>query len=140
MHSVDGIGITTVEGFQQVAQSRTPGAHATLNVVRRGKPHTVTIKVTEVGNSRSRGRTANQHGVVMRSIAVVGSEVLVVQPGSPGERCGLKRGDVIISLDAHQAPEPSRIDRAFAAARSGDILLLTIRRDAAHRVLALEKQ
>jgi serine protease Do len=139
VQSVDGIGITTVEGFQQVAQSRTPGAHATLNVVRRGKPHTVTIKATEVGNREAWG-APNQHGVVMRSISDVGSEVLVVQPGSPGERCGLKRGDVIISLDRHQAPEPSRIDRAFAAARSGDILLLTIRRDAAHRVLALEKQ
>jgi S1-C subfamily serine protease len=66
--------------------------------------------------------------------------VIVVQPGSPGQRAGLKRGDVIVSLDAHTAPEPSRIDRAFAAARSADVVLLTIQRDTAHRVLALERQ
>ena len=139
VQAVDGIGITTVEGFQQVAQSRAPGARATLNVVRRGKPHTVALEVSEVG-FREPWTTPNQHGIVLRSIPGVGSEVIMVEPGSPGERAGLKRGDVIVSLDAHTAPEPSRIDRAFAAARSADVVLLTIQRDRAHRVLALERQ
>ena len=139
VQAIDGIGITTVEGFEQVAQSRTPGAQATLNVVRRGKPHTVTIKVDQIG-TRNVPSAANQHGMVLRSVAGVGSEVIVIQPESPAGRAGLRRGDVIVSLDAHDAPEPSRVDRVFADARAGDVLLLTVQRDASHRVLALEKQ
>jgi hypothetical protein len=139
IQTIDGIGITTVEGFEQVTQSRTPGAQATLNVVRRGKPHTVTMKVDQIG-TRDVSSASNQHGMALRSIAGVGSEVIVIQPGSPAGRAGLRRGDVIVSLDAHDAPEPSRVDRVFADARAGDVLLLTVQRDAAHRVLALEKQ
>jgi hypothetical protein len=139
VQAIDGIGITTVEGFQQVAQSRRPGARTTLAVVRRGKPHTVTLAGNEIG-FREPWTMPNAHGVVLRSIPNVGAEVIVVQAGSPGERAGLKRGDVIVSLDGHQAPEPSRIDRSFAAAHSSDVLLLTILRDTAHRVVALEKQ
>jgi serine protease Do len=139
VQSVDGIGITTVEGFDQVAQSRTPGAQATLNVVRRGKPHTVTLEVSARG-AREAGSGTNQHGMRLRPIDGVGSEVIFVQPGSPAGRAGLRRGDVIVSLDAHAAPEPSRVDRTFAAARAGDVLLLAVQRDSAHRMLALEKQ
>jgi S1-C subfamily serine protease len=66
--------------------------------------------------------------------------VIIVRPGSPAERAGVRRGDVIVSLDAVEAPVAMRIDRAFASAQPGETLLLTIRREADHRVLALEKR
>ena len=138
VQAIDDIGITTVEGFEQVAQSRTPGAQATVQLVRRGKPHAVTIKVNELG-WRDAWNATNQHGMVLRSIAGVGSEVVVVEPGSPANHAGVRRGDVIVSLDEYGAPEPSRIDRMFAAARARDVLLITVQRDAGHRILALEK-
>ena len=139
VQAIDGIGITTVEGFEQVAQRKSPGTRATLTVLRRGKPHTVTLAVNEIG-FREPWTTPNEHGIVLRSIPAVGAEVIVVQAGSPGERSGLERGDVIVTLDGHQAPDPSRIDRSFAVARAGDVLLLTVRRDTAQRMVALEKQ
>jgi serine protease Do len=139
IQSVDGFGITTIAGFQQVAQSRTPGTQVTLNVVRRGKPLTVSIIATDAGASGT-WEEANRHGASLRSIAGIGAEVITVQPGSPADRAGVRRGDVIVSLDAMEAPDAARIDRAFAAGKPGDILLLTIRREGDHRVLALEKR
>ena len=109
-----------------------------VQLVRRGKPHAVTIKVNELG-WRDAWNATNQHGMVLRSIAGVGSEVVVVEPGSPANHAGVRRGDVIVSLDEYGAPEPSRIDRMFAAARARDVLLITVQRDAGHRILALEK-
>jgi serine protease Do len=137
IQAVDGIGITTIAGFQQVAQSRGPGAQVTLSVVRRGKPTTVSISAIERGTSGSWSGVG--HGAVLRSIPNIGTEVVLVQPGSPADRAGVRRGDVVVSLDSIQAPDASRIERAFANAQTGQILLLAVRRDAEHRVIALGK-
>jgi S1-C subfamily serine protease len=138
IRSVDGIGVTTVGGFRQVAQSRKPGAQVALEIVRRGEPLTVTVTAAPANGS---GPTSSDRdsGAVLRSLSGTGSEVVTVAPGGAADRAGLRRGDVIIAMDDAQRPAPAVIDRWFRAASPGDAVLLTVRRDGEHRIVALEK-
>jgi len=139
IRSVDGIGVTTVGGFRQVAQSRRPGAQVVLEIVRRGEPQTVTVAAVAANGTPSTGPD-RESGVVSRSLPGIGAEVVTVAPGSAADRAGLQRGDVIIAMDEEKRPTAAAIDRWFRAASQGDAVLLAVRRDGTHRVVALEKR
>ena len=135
IQSVDGIGVTTVAGFQQVAQSRKPGTDVTLELVRRGEALKVAVPVVESGTS---GTTRDGSGVVLRTVAGIGCEVVALAPGSPAARAGLRRGDLIVALDGRPAPDAARLQRALSASDPARAVLLTIRRDLQHHVIAVE--
>ena len=137
IQSVDGIGVTTVAGFQQLAQSRTPGAAVALAVTRRGEQRTVTVKAVEA-TAPGTPAAVTELGAVLRVVPDVGAEVVTVQPGSVAARSGLQRGDLVLALDG-VAKDTTSIPRAFRALPPGGALLLTIRRNAEHRVIAVEK-
>lgn len=139
IQSVDGIGVTTVGGFRQVVQSRKPGAQVRLEIVRRGEPQTVTVAAVAAGAVRPVGPDRDA-GAVLRSIPGTGTEVVTVTPGSAADRASLGRGDVIVAMDETPRPQATAIERWFRAASPGDAVLLTVRRDGAHRVVALEKR
>ncbi len=44
--------------------------------------------------------------------------VLEVQPGSPGEKAGLKAGDVIVSVDGKKVNDPQELTRALSGAEA----------------------
>jgi S1-C subfamily serine protease len=139
VRSVDGIGVTTVGGFRQVAQSRKPGGQVVLEIIRRGEPQTVTVTAVAANGPAAAGPD-RESGAVLRSLAGVGAEVVTVAPGSAAARAGLQRGDVIITMDEAQRPAAAVVDRWFRAASPGDAVLLTVRREGSHRVVALEKR
>jgi S1-C subfamily serine protease len=139
IQSVDGIGVTTVGGFRQVVQSRKPGAQVRVELVRRGDPETVTVAAVAADAVRPAGPDRDT-GAVLRSIPGTGAEVVTVTPGGAGDRAGLRRGDVIVGMDDAPRPQPAAIDRWFRGASPGDAVLLTVRRDGEHQVVALEKR
>lgn len=139
IQSVDDIGVTTVGGFRQVVQSRKPGAQVRLEIVRRGEPATVTVTAVAAGAARPAGPDRDA-GAVLRSIPGTGTEVVTVTPGGAADRAGLGRGDVIVAIDEAPRPQATAIGRWFRAASPGDAVLLTVRRDGEHRVVALEKR
>jgi serine protease Do len=139
VRSIDGIGVTSVGGFQQVAQSRQPGADVTLEIVRRGKPLTVTVKAIEA--DAAAGPPADRDlGAVLRTVAGAGSEVVTVEPHGAADRAGLRRGDVIVAMDGESEPDAPQIASRFRTAAPRAALLLTVSRDGTHRVLAVEKR
>ncbi|HSC28122.1 MAG TPA: PDZ domain-containing protein [Vicinamibacterales bacterium] len=137
IQSVDGIGVTTVAGFQRVAQSRTPGEAVTLSVVSRGEPHTVALTAVDAEHEPP-ARTGDL-GAVLRGLAGVGSEVVTVEPGGAAGRAGLRQGDIVVSLDQLRAPNPAAVRGAFRKTPAGDSLLVTVRRNGSQRVIAVEK-
>jgi hypothetical protein len=138
IQSIDGIGVTTVGGFRQIEQSRTPGESVTITAIRRGQPLRVTITATEPGAGNA---AANDYiGAVLRNVPGAGAEIVTIQPGGAAAQAGLRAGDLIVALEQTRQPDASSIERAFRTARPGEALLLTIRRDTDHQVLALEKR
>jgi S1-C subfamily serine protease len=139
IQTIDGIDVTTVGGYQLVAQSRKPGATVTLALVRRGEPLTVSVTAAEAG-SATVSTPQNDPGAVLRSVPGIGTEVVAVEPGSAAARAGVRRGDLIVRVDATLAPDAGSIAKMFGAAKPTTFLLLTIRREGQHQVVALEKR
>ena len=136
---VDDADVSTVASFQQVAQSRAPGAKIVLHTVRRGKPLTVTVVAVQ-SNAPAAANPADDAGMALRSVAAVGSEVVTVEPGGAAQRAGVRHGDLIVALEREKHPEPQDVLRAYRATKPGTFLLLTLRRDREYRVVALEKK
>ena len=55
--------------------------------------------------------------------------VIMVYPGSPGERAGIDRGDQIVAINGIQSANMERIAALSASTRAGDTLTYTIRRN-----------
>lgn len=138
IQSIDGIGVTTVAGFQQVEQSRTPGEVVSITGVRRGQPFTATLTAIPAGTGGASPR--DDLGAVLRTVPNAGAEVVTVHPGGAAALAGLRPGDLIVGLEQTRPADAESLERAFRALQSGDGLLVTIRRDSAQRVLALEKR
>lgn len=138
IQSVDGTAVTTVAGFRQIEQTRTPGEPVTLTIVRAGDTEQVTVRAVDVAAPIE--QTTEDHGIVGRSIPNVGIEVVAVQAGSPAARAGLERGDLILRVGPQQSPDLNAVARAFRAAKPGDVLLVNVQRSRQHHVLALEKR
>lgn len=135
IQSIDGIGVTTVAGFQQVTQSRTPGTGVTLALVRRGKPLTVSVPV---GQSGAPAANAAALGATLQNVTGVGCEIVAIEPGSAAAAAGLRKGDLIVALDGQAAPDRAGIERALADPQREQAVLITIRRNLEHHVIALE--
>jgi hypothetical protein len=137
--AVDGTPVTSVAGFQLVSQSRNPGTRVSLEVVRKGEPLKLTTTAVEAG-STGLSDDEQEFGADLRTVAGAGSEVVTVQSGTAAHRAGLRRGDMIVALDGRAHPDAALVRRTFQAAKPGQAMLVSIRRDDSHRVLALEKR
>lgn len=132
---VDGQAIGSVAQFHDVLRQRAPGTNISLAVRRGGTPVAVTLQTRPPGSPPDPAET----GAVLQPVAGVGAEVLSVAARSPAVSAGVQRGDVIVALNGRPEPDPAAIERAFRTAKSGQALLLTIRRGAQHRILAIER-
>ena len=51
-----------------------------------------------------------------------------VQPGSPAEKAGLRRGDVILEVARRSADDPANLYKALGALKPGESLLIYVHR------------
>jgi len=51
-----------------------------------------------------------------------------VAPGLPGERAGVRRGDILIAVDGHEVMRPSAVEGILASHRAGDRITYTLLR------------
>ncbi len=60
---------------------------------------------------------------------VLGQYVASVEPGTPAEKAGLRRGDIIIAIDGQRITNESMFVELLREHKPGDKITLTIRRD-----------
>jgi hypothetical protein len=138
IQAVDGVSVTTVGGFQQLAQTRAPGTEVALAIVRGGKALTVQVRARLQGSASA--AAADDSGLVLQTIAGAGAEVVAIAPRTPAMRAGLQRGDLVVALNGEALPDAAAVERAYQRAAPGAALLLTIQRGSSPRVVALEKR
>ena len=141
-------GKKIVNGGQlQVAVSQvSPGTTISLEILRDGKPQTVSVKVGEFhgekqvaenGGPNGGGSNSGKLGLAVEDLnsdirqqlnlpaSVNGAIVENVRPGSPAEDAGLGQGDVILEVNRHAVKDASSFANEVHAAPAGkDILLL----------------
>jgi S1-C subfamily serine protease len=54
--------------------------------------------------------------------------VTEVQPGSPAEKAGIRRGDVILEISRRPADEPATLFKALSALKPGESILIYVHR------------
>jgi S1-C subfamily serine protease len=142
IQSIDGVPITNVEQFRDVEFSRAPGTEVAIAGVRRRAPMTATVKAADSAAPGEKGNPVapDEAGLVGRTVAGVGTEVVTVVPGSAAALAGLQRDDLILAADAQKAPTSADLLRRFRSAEQGAAILLTVQRGSHHRVLALERR
>jgi hypothetical protein len=137
IQSVDGTAVTNVADFAQAVESRPPGTLMKLSILRRGE--TVSISVPAV-DPASRAQATDDVGLTLRTVPRAGVEVVAVRPGSAAARAGLRRGDLVISLDGSDAPTAAELTRALRTLDEKKPVLLTVDRGGDPTIIAVEHQ
>ena len=138
VEAIDGQTIETEEQWMARTARLNAGDSVSLRVRRAGGVHDVQIVATAIAKA-AEGEHESFLGLRMRTVPKVGSEVTGVQSGSSAGRAGIQVGDVITVAAGQTTPTPAHITRAFDALPAKGTLLLAVTRDAAHRVLVLQK-
>jgi predicted metalloprotease with PDZ domain len=113
-----------------------------LSVIRERKPMSFTVKMGEMPSDEpivAEGPATDEWGLsvepltgdaALRLDLPVNRGLLVtdVQPGSPAERAGLRRGDVILEIARRPADDAANLHKALNALKPGESVLIYVHR------------
>lgn len=137
IQSVQGAAVTSVDAFRQAERNRGGAPSVSLSIVRGGTPLEVALTAAPAGST---AQQATETGVIGRSIAGTGIEVVAVRAGSAAAAADIRRGDLIVLLNEQSGPSVTMLDRAYRVAKPGQVVLLGVVRDQRQRIVALEKR
>jgi hypothetical protein len=136
IQAVDDVATASADAFRRAERTRVPGAPTTVRFIRDGVESQVTYRTGDA----SVAPEIQSLGLTARSVPRVGVEILAVAPNSAAARAGLRRGDLILTLDGVAIEDLARLDRTYRTTRDGDVLLLSVERDQQHIVIGVEKR
>ena len=143
---LNGGAIKEVPELQRRVAGVAPGQTVRLTVLRDKKPVRLSVKIGEMPADEPAAAAAppDEEGWGLRveplsaeaalrlNIPVTqGLLVTEVAPGSPGDRAGLRRGDVIVEAGRTPVADPATLFRALAQLKPGERLLVYVTRPSA---------
>ena len=134
IEAVDDVAITSTEQWRVRAARVGAGDTLNLRITRRGAQRVVQLRAPAAS-----AENAAFLGLGMRRVARVGTEVTRVVRGSASEAAGIVAGDLITAIGNIRTPTPAQIASSFEAIDSGELLIVAISRNGAHRVVALQR-
>src|SRR5437879_3209327 len=137
-----GAPIEEVPDLQRRIAAVKPGQTMKLTVIRERKPVAVSVKIGEMPADEpvvAEAPGTDEWGLsvelltgdaALRLDLPVSRGLLVtdVQPGSPAEKAGLRRGDVILEVARRAADDPANLYRALGALKPGESVLIYVHR------------
>src|SRR5512138_2640920 len=137
---LSGTPIKEVPDLQRRIAAIRPGQTMKLTVIRDKKPVPITVKIGEMpadeplvaeapGNDEWGLNVESLTGdAALRLDLPVSRGLLVteVQPGSPAEKAGLRRGDVILEIARRPADEPASLYKTLNGLKPGESLLIYV--------------
>jgi len=137
-----GVPIKEVPDLQRRVASVTPGQPTKLTVIRERRPVGLTVIIGEMPGDEP--AVAAEHGAESWGLSVEplgadsalrlnlshshGVVVTDVMPGSPADRAGLRRGDVILEINRRSVGDPGALARDLAAVPAGHSVLVYVHR------------
>lgn len=133
---INGKQIITSSELRNIVGLLQIGETVALDILRDGKPRTVKIVLAEPLQEKANGKALNPRldGAVFGSIdentpgygQIEGVLVIEVKSGTPAWRAGLRRGDVVMSVNRQPVTNLDELKQVVKAARGG--LLFNLRR------------
>jgi serine protease Do len=137
-----GSAIKEVPDLQRRVAAVKPGQTMKLTVIRERKPMSFSVKMGEMPSDEpvvAEGPATDEWGLSVEALTgdaalrldlPVNRGLLVtdVQPGSPAEKAGLRRGDVILEIARRSADDPANLYKALGALKPGESLLIYVHR------------
>jgi serine protease Do len=137
-----GSSIKEVPDLQRRVAAVKPGQTMKLTVIRERKPMSFSVKIGEMPSDEpvvAEGPSTDEWGLNVESLTgdaalrlelPVNRGLLVtdVQPGSPAEKAGLRRGDVILEVARRPADDVANLYKALGALKPGESLLIYVHR------------
>lgn len=117
-----GVPVTVIDGEVVIGFDR-PRIQALVSSSGERKPVRFGLKVADAD------KVAQQHGEVPVFGAVIGE----VSPGSPGERAGLKAGDIITKVNVWRVSNAGDLAKALLGLKTGDIVTVMFLRGPENR-------
>ena len=144
IRQLDGKPISTSSALQLAVSEQTPGATVSVEILRDGKPQSLTIKLGEyhaateaAAGSASPGQQKGKLGLAVNDLTpdmrqqlsvpsnVQGVAIQNVRPASPAEDAGLQPGDVILQVNRKPVQSAQNfVDEVHSAPADKDLLLL----------------
>jgi serine protease Do len=156
--SVDGRPVQDSSDLSRYVARQAPGSTVKLRVLRDGGERDITIKLGTFPDENSE-RTADndgddesgsvKHGMTLRDLSpdlaqrlemprgTKGVVIMNVESGSGAEDAGLRRGDVILSVNGEATESVQDFERQAGRAKADGVARLRVRRGETHLVLVL---
>lgn len=152
----NGKAITESHDLPSLVAATPVGQEATVTILRDGKKHQLPVTVGKFPSEtaevdESRQPTEGKWGLLLQDVTPLlarelglkddhGVVVAGVEPGSPADLAGIRKGDIILEVNRQPANSVDEAMKAIAQADNEDTLLLLINRDKGSVFVALEKR
>lgn len=137
--------------------AKTPVGHkATVTILRDGKKHQIPVTVGKLPSEKANNDEVDhpsegQWGLHLQDVTPWlarerglkddhGVVVAGIQPGSPADLAGIRKGDIILEVNHQPANSVKEATEVIAKADNVDTLLLLVKRDRGSFFVALEKK
>jgi hypothetical protein len=143
--SVNDRRISSQRDFWRWIQVTQPGSRIALRVLREGRPQTIFVRYAELFPRGYRAQRVEYDdpggpratlGVVLDRNYDRGAMVVRVAPGSPAERAGVRRGDIIVELDGERVGSPEDLIELVTLRQPGDVVDIQVVRPLQARLTA----
>ncbi len=134
--SINGKAVSSSAELRNIFGLLQVGETAALDVIRDGKPRVIKVVIAEPVQASLDGQRLNpvlqgaSFGVIAEDSPdfgrIEGVPVLSVEPGTPAWRAGLRKGDVIVSINRQPVTNLEELRQAVKGAQRG--LLINLRR------------